>query len=502
MLKNILVVVFGGLILWFVQDYLKDMPTATYIISDAIEIPSSKESHEYAQEVLIVNSGRSVVKTVSIKVPHHVSTYKLTKHSNQIEEKIFSDVNSFELVYPELPSGQKLRVLIRYDGSPIIKSWISISHADGNAQAQEDQSSKINYAWLWLAFTAGMLFSTFGDLRKWKRESFGKWSDGDNLFRNDKPWYASSAEWSEMQFEAIDRSLNRYSYSNIKESSYYQLLNRPKPTLLSAEKWTSLQKNASDLLMARLSKEVTSYSNTEKLIDFFKLEKPEALSTEQWSNFEKSLTEMLKNKLLPAHMNAQQYVNMLDDKNLILNKLPNLVANEIFELAQKYYANYLTSRDTLEFLNDPSATLKTVRFDLLTEDQSKSVKNTILRFARMKEMPSRWELHELELFVSKEKPEWMLEAEFNSICEFVNQTKSLSDKHEALYRQQRELESNKLETEKLKEHVLAQLDLIDKVITNPNAIDNIESYDQTFALGNRKNLEFVASLLKAAPKSV
>lgn len=498
MLKNLFIPVIVGLILWFVQDHWKDTPTATYAVSDAIEIPNAKGNLEYAQEVSVFNSGRSVVKAISVKVPRHISTYKLTKHSNQIQEKSFSDASSFELVYPELPSGQKFRILIRYEGIPIPKSWIPINHADGNAQAKEDQAPKINYAWLWLAFTAGMLTQIIGDVRRWKRESFGKWTNGEKLFRNDKPWFASSAEWSEMQFEAIDRELNRDRYSTIKESTYYLLLNRPKPTLLSSEKWASLQKSASELLMARLSKEVTSYSNIEKLVDLYKLEKPEALSSELWSNFEKSLIETLKSKLLPAHMNAVEYVGILDSKNSMLKKFPNLVANEIYELAQKNYANYLISLDAIEFLNDPTAILKTVRFDHLTEAQSASVKKSVLRFTRMKEMPSSWDLYALDSFVSKGKPEWMPADEFDSICEYVTQVKSLSDKYDEQHRQQSELEFNKLETEKLKKLVLAQLDLIDKVITNPNAIEKIEIYDQTFAPGNRKNLELVASLLKTA----
>jgi len=499
MLKKILITVAAGLILWFVQDHFKEMPTATYIVSDAIEIPSAKGSPEYAQELSIINSGRSVVNAISIKVPRHISTYKLTKHSNQIQEKTFSEANNFELVYPELPSGQKIRLLIRYDAAPIEKSWISISHANGNAEAQENQSPKINYLWIWLAFMVGTLSQATGDIRKWKRESFGKWSDRETLYQNKKPWYATSAEWSEMQFDAIHRAIHRYDFSGIKETSYYQLLNRPKPTLLAEEKWITLQKDASDLLMARLSKEITGFSSTEKLVDFFKLQKPEALSNELWTGFQHSLVAQLKTRLLKPYMHAEEYVSILDVNNSILSKLPEAVVTEIRELAQKYYADCLTSRETLERRSDPSETLKTARLDLLTENQSTSVKNIILRFARMKEMPSGWGLHELELFISKGKPDWMEEKEFYSICEFVTQAKSLSEDRDELHRQQGELKSKQIEAEGLKEHVLAQLDLIDKVITNPSAVERIEDYDVTFAPGNRKNLELVATLLKSAP---
>lgn len=500
MIKNLFVALVAGFILWAFDDFHKDRPTVTYIISDAIEIPGPKGDPEYAQEVLVINSGPSVARAISIKVPHHISTHKLTKHSNQIEENIFSEANSFELVYPELPSEQKIRVLLRYDGDPIEKDWISISHADGNAQAQENEAPDTNYFLIWLAFLFGMLTQIIGDFRKWKREALTKWADKEDVMRNDKPWYASSAEWSEMQFEAINRCLNRYNYSDVKETFCYQLLNHSKPALLPEEKWMLLQKEASDLLMAKFSKEVTWYTRIEKLVDFYKLEKPEALSIELWSNFKKLVIEMLTKQLLPRYSDDyEQLVAILDADNVTLKNLSETDADKIRKTAQELYTNYLSSYETLGRRSDPLTILKEARFDLLTKEQKDRIEEKVLQFARMQKMPSSWDIHTLEKFISKKRPEWMPENEFKSICELVTQSKSLSEKCEVLNSQQAKLASTRLETEKLMNRVLSQLDLIDRIITNPDVIEKIEDYDQTFAPGNKQNLRLIASLLKSAP---
>lgn len=209
MLKSLFVAIVGGLILWFAQNYFRDVPTATYSISSGVEIPNSQGSAESAQEISVVNSGNSAVKLISIKMPFRINSYKLTKHSNLIKEEVVSDANGFELVYPELPQGQKIGLLIRYNGGPIAKSLISISHANGIAQAQENQTSSINITWVWIAYVLGVLTQSFGDIRRMKRESFLKWSDDVNIFRDDIPWFAFSKEWSEMQFEGIRKILEK-----------------------------------------------------------------------------------------------------------------------------------------------------------------------------------------------------------------------------------------------------------------------------------------------------
>lgn len=503
MLKNLIFPIVVGLTIFFVQYYLKDVTTATYTVSDAIEIVGSQGKTEYAQEIAVVNSGHTAVKTISIKVPRHLTSYKLTKHSGLVKkEEFLSDENSSELVYPELPTGQKFRLQVRYDGGPIEKNWISISHADGNAQAQDKQLPAINFLWIWLAYALGLAQYLFMDIKEIKKKSFRRWTTGEHIFRNDKPWFASTGEWSEMQFEAIERALERYNYSTtIDQSSYYQLLNHSKPTLLSEEHWVKLQDQAIGQLKSRLSREVTRYSKVANLVDLFKLKKPKALPLEIWTAFQESLNEQIQINLIPTHINAAGFINILEPNSLILKGLPDPLADKIRNSVQKSYSDYLAEGVGLELMGGPLTALKIARFDLLTADQSESLKKRLLRLARIKAMPNSWDFRTLELFISDGRPEWMPEEEFNSLCEFVSQSKALSDERDALNEKKTNLEITKLEVENIKKRVLVQLDLIDRVLMNPNSIDKLEDYDQTFAPGNRKNLELVASLLKSASES-
>lgn len=510
MLKTILVAVIGGLILFVVQNKLKDIPTATYSVSDAIEIANPKGNSEFAQEIVVNNFGQTLVKNISIKVPQSLTTYKLTKHSNQISERVFKEAGRFELVYPELSPKQQFRLLVRYDGLPMAKDWISISHDDGNAKVQDTQNASINYFWIWLAFFSGTLVSSINEIRRWKRESYSKWAKSEDVYVNKKPWYAFPSEWPEMQFEAIKRHLSEggeYSFSKVQESTYYQLLNRSKPTLLTKENWLTLQSQAVELLMARFSREVTTYANTEKLMDLLKLEKPEALPIEKWSVFESSLKERLVSKLLPANMRSEDYVNILNSNNALLKRLPEEFANEVRDKARSYYSEYLTSRDCIYRATTPYEILKTARLDLLSEQQAKSVRDEILRIVRQSESPTKWTVEQLKYFVSKGKQEWMSEAEFESINTLISQFDSLleerrllSEREQKLQRAEYEVASIKGEAESYRKRVKDQLDFIDKILSDPNSMERVEDYDMTFSKGNWMNLAKVAGLLNTKLK--
>lgn len=507
MLKTIFVAVIGGLILFFVQNELKDVPTATYSVSDAIEIASPKGASEFAQEIVVNNFGQTPVKNISVKVPKSITTFKLTKHSNQIGERVFKEADRFELVYPELPPKQQFRLLARYDGSPMTKDWISISHDDGNAKVQDTQNSSINYFSIWLAFFLGVLVSSINDIRRWKRESYSKWAKSEDVYINKRPWYAFPSEWPEMQFEAIKRHLtegSEFSFSKVEQSSYYQLLNRSKPTLLTDEQWSRLQSQAIELLMARFSREVTKYANTEKLIDLLKLKKPEGLPYEKWIDFEKSLKERLGEKLLPANMRSDDYIDILNSNNVTLKRLPEEFANEIRDRARSFYSEYLTSRNCIYREKSPYDVIKKARLDLLSELQAKSVKEEIIRAARQAESPRSWTIESLRLCISEGKPEWMPEDEFESINILISKFDSLLEEQQLLSKKEYELKQSEGEilsikggAENYRKRVQDQLEFINQLLSDPNSIERVEDYDTTFSKGNWMNLEKVASLLKS-----
>lgn len=492
MLKHLLLPVIVGVILLIAQDRWKDAPTATYTITNPIEIPNQDGNLEFAQEISIFNSGQSVVKDISVKVPKRISTYKLTKHSNQVSEKSFSDSTSFELVYPELPKGQKIRLMVRYEAPAIEGEWISVNHSGGNAQPQEKQAPPVNYVLLWVAFLGGFLSNIILDFRKLRKEWFLRWAGNAKLFLDTKPWFCTTAEWRTLQFDAIDGALERYSYDPIDQKLSYVLLNRNKPVELPEESWSKLQTHATKLLEDGFSREVTAYSSKDKLLDLLKIKKPNALPHHKWLAIQESINEKLKNLFVPEHANATDLIKILE-KNGIPEDIPAALVTTIRERAQNKYFSHLQERVDYQ---DPLETIGSARLDLLTGKQAARLKELAIRTARLKLMPADWSARGLERFLAQGKPEWMSEEEFSDMCDFVSQTNSLADEQSAVREKLATLGAAQTEVDTLKNCITAQLDLIDRVLSNPASIDRFEDYDVTFAPGNRKNLELVASLLK------
>lgn len=501
MLKNLIVLVVGSLLVWFVQDHLKDVPAVTYSVSDGIEIVGSQGKSEYAQEIAVLNSGKKTANAVSVKIPRHINSYKLTKHSSLVTEKAFLEADSFELVYPALPVNQKIRLLVRYEGSPISSDWIAINHADGNAQPQDKQSSKINYLWIWLAFWLGFMSSIIWDIRSFKKNWFRSWTDRNQLFRDDKPWFCSASEWKELQAEAIERALERYSYDPIAQKLSYLVLNRAKPALMADEAWSKLQQQAAKLLKDQLSREITVYASKDKLVDLLEVRKPATVTLETWADIQKSINSRIKSILLPEYIKNDDLIKILEKSSAALKDLPETLAADVRETAQTLYFR-ISMEQCVKGYWSTLQTIDDVRFDLLNSDQQTKLKELSAKVARLRSMPSSWTLHGLQPFVDQGKPDWMLETEFDAVCKLVSEANSLSNDRDAMNKKLSELACASADIDVLKSRVLAQLGLIDKVLTNPSSIDKLEDYDATFAPGNRKSLELVASILISGSPAV
>jgi hypothetical protein len=191
----------------------------------------------------------------------------------------------------------------------------------------------------------------------------------------------------------------------------------------------------------------------------------------------------------------EDYVKILTPNNSLLNSLPEEVANKIRSLAQRYYSEDLTSSVNVAREQTPYKILRTARLDLLSEELATTIKNKITKLTRLQELPSTLNAYNLEIFIAKGRQDWMSEDEYKSICDFVSNSKSLSDEKKALSQSKHEIDAIKDETEKNAEQVKDQLDFIDKLLSNPASIERVEDYDKTFSKGNWRNLSLIASLL-------
>ncbi|MDR3481934.1 MAG: hypothetical protein P4L91_14605 [Burkholderiaceae bacterium] len=496
MWKSLIFPVVVSLIVWFAQDRLKDVPTIAYSISDAIEIVGAQGKTEYAQEISVINSGKSETKAISIRIPHHIASYKLTKHSLLTKESTSSDADTFELDYPELPAGQKIRVLVRYDGYPIEKKWISVSHAAGPAQPLENPSNSINYAAIVFGFWIGLIVTGLSGFRDMQKQLFALSRKKDDLFRDDKPWFGIGANWSDIQFHAIENSLQNYDFGPLDQKFCFILLTRQKPALLSTENWEKLKDQAEKKLVTAFSEEIARYKNNKShLIDLLKINKPEGLPLSSWTEFREAVELQLQSLFFPLFPSNKDFIDILDPRNSSLSELPEKISKEIRNIAQERYVKFLLGK-SLEQPSECETLFETARLDLVTPEQSKRLNDHLNKLVKIFSMPYSFDLYYLRKFIASGKPQHMSDSDFNSICDFVTKIDALSSDKRMLDDRERDVSVAEYEVETIKKHVKKQLEMIDKVLTNPDMIDKIESYDQTFAPGNRKNLELVAALLK------
>lgn len=493
--KGLLLTILLTAAVWFAKSHFENAATLTYSVSDPIEITVAPGRAEYAQEIAVLNQGHVAAESISIKVPHAVSSYQLRKHSNLAKEASIPAANSFELIYPKLPAEQRIVLLVRYDGSPLAKEWISVAHSAGNAQLQEKQVNPISPLTLLGIFWGGFLIAYLLDFRRKRCDSYIRAADEEELFSDTRPWFASPGEWSKIQCDAIERALQRSRAPSLEKNLAYRLLSRQQPEHMRDEHWETLKNLATEILEAEFSRAISRCSNKNKLKDLTKLKKPDDLPWPVWERFQDAIFEQLYLLFLPVHQSEIDYENLLVPSRALLRDIPDAMASELRDAAQTQYFRHLLEQAN-DTWGDPRVVLQNARIDLLTADQASRLGLHVEQLCRMRKMPRSWEVSELKVFAAGGRPDWMPKAEFMAITNLIERFETLAQERELVRRRERKASAELAEADKLKKHVLAQLGIIDRVLMQPEAIDKLEDHDRTFAPGNRKSLECVASLLK------
>jgi len=494
--RGLLLTILITAVIWFAKDHFENTARLSYFVSEPIEIALAPGRIEYAQEISVLNDGRIAAESITVKVPHAVSSYQLRKHSNLVKEAAIPATNSFEMIYPKLPADQRISLVVRYDGSPLAKEWISVAHSAGNAQLIEKQINPVSPLFLLGIFWSGFLIAYLLDVRRRCRDAFVQTADEEDMFSDTMPWFASPGTWSKIQCEAIERALQRSRAPSLEKHLAYRLLNRQAPKRMREEHWEALKTLAAEILEAEFSRAISRCSNKNKLKELTKLKKPEDLPWPIWERFQDSIFERLYALFLPVYKSEIDFENLLVPSRAVLRDIPEAMASDIRDAAQIQYFHHLLEQAS-DTWGDPHVVLQNARLDLLTADQASRLGQHVDQLCRMRKMPRTWDISELRVFVAAGRPEWMPKAEFMAIANLVERFDALTKERELLRRREQKASAEQAEAEKLKKHVLAQLGIIDRVLMQPEAIDKLEDHDRTFAPGNMKSLEYVASLLKS-----
>lgn len=496
MLRNLILTLAVSLVVWFAHVQSADSPELTYFASNPIEVTGALGRAEYAQEISVVNQGRVAAKAVSIKVPRSISSYQLQKHSNLTREASQNGNNSFELLYPELPPDQRIALFVRYDGSPVAREWVAVSHSTGNAKALEKQPEPDSPLLLLAIFWSGFLVFQLLDVRRQHAEKFIRSADDESLWRNDRPWFAPRGKWSGIQREAIVRALQRCASPSLENSLAFQLLNRTKPSLMREAHWEELKTKAVGMVVMDCSRKLIQATGKSPLIDLARLRKPELLPWPDWEKLQEAIHERLYDLLLPVRQNAVDYPSLLEPGRSPLADIPDALATEIRGAAQEFYFRQLLRRST-DTWGEPGAVLQTARLDLLSDEQEERLRQHVAQLGRMRKMPRSWEVAELKVFLAEGRPDWMPEPEYVAIGKLVERIDDLTEEDQFLRRREKRAKADQIEADNLRKKALAQLGLINRVLSSPEAVETLEDYSQILAPGDIKSLERVAWILRS-----
>jgi hypothetical protein len=497
MLKILVASVTILVIAWLASNHLDHAPSLGYQVSDPIEIGNPFGGTEYVQEIAVFNSGRVMAKAVSIKVPQGISSYQLTKHTNLVKEASINNTDRFELLYPELPPDQRISLVVHYGGNPIPRDWITVSNSGGYVQPQGKAPRELSPFHLGFLFLGGFLFSSLLQIRKQHQSEFSRVADDDQLLRNDKPWFVTRDGWPNLQFAAIASRLSVPQASDPGASFAYKILNHEKPQLIRDEQWSEIKTLACDRLVTEFFRVSLQGANVEKLLQWAKLVKPEMLPWHDWQKYQQVVGERLFELLLPRDSGEVDYDKLLAPGAVALHGMPDSLQDQLRSAAQKRYLSQLIVRST-ESSGNPSVILQTAKLSYLNDDQKLCFQNHIEQLARMRSMPRGWDLAELAAFLASGRPEWMVEGEFLAMSKLVKSLENLNDDREILELREQQARNTQMYADKLRKRALAQLGLIDRVLTNPEAVDTLEDYAESLEPAYRKSLERIAWLLRRA----
>ncbi|MCK9417861.1 MAG: hypothetical protein M0R70_00605 [Nitrospirae bacterium] len=515
-----------------------------YALSERIPTKLLEEkTTESIQQLEVFNIGNAEAKQIRVVIAARISSYELRKYSNADTPKEYKTKDALEIVYPNLPPGGNLKLLIKSVGSGVNKGNLDISHSKGKAEeafAKTGIASIISFvtiAWviiIWGSLLFSMRVNAIDSL-----ESSAKYN-ADKILRKKKPFYINSDKWYSIRKTALESKIERDSERRSDKSTSYQILSIDKPDYLNDEEWLSIKGKAINQLSKMLSFESYTAWKPSRIVELLNIPKPLHFPEKEWTEIARDLN--------------QKYIVMVKGDKLFQSieiTLSNLKQNKPDGILDDCWADYLkylrreyNSMLFQELGNEwePMRFIEKCDLDVLNDKE----RNELKKFAYAAEIKEYFKfknLSDAEAILKSQKPAWMTEKDYELLLSQardtvelkVNQKKniilrqllqSILYKHPLLTKKpdeltdeewgaieqidkdvrirsvensdkEKEIAKEKAETVALKEKVVRQLRVIDDVFKDPQSIYKIEEYDNVFAPGNYENLKKIAERLAA-----
>ena len=495
------------------------------------------------QQFDLKNLSRKEVDRIQVKFPPRVTAHEIILNSQGDKVETFTNQDSVEFIYPQLPAQGAFRIILKTPGEGIRRDELSVLHSKGLAQYALASGSSLSSAINWSTLFALLFYVTlvaYG-MRTVFLDSWASRAEynGEDVLRHGKPLYAGRDKWSEIRTKALESVATKAPFydSDIQSQTYYKWLDRDKPTFLSVDEWDKFQTSAIKTLLSRVEALRNQAVSAKEVLDLLKIKRPLQCPPPKWeeahARFEKAFLSI-------------RLSNPYSDFRAMLSELkPDEVSNPVWAESQRTLARRLfqslseesaLSFAPIEYLNRQDLT------PLATEMADKLRKQAYER--ELAKLPSMLRDFEAEAFLKGPRPVWMSDSDYSD-CKAKAERTLQATKEAALNRlvlsnlrlllaglppdskqleqfdpelrmQLKKLDEDlrtakeKLVTEaqtvsrdikdvaEAKQKILKQLEILNRLFSDPASIDRVESYDNPFAPGNLETLKKVSVLLRSS----
>lgn len=535
----------AGLV-WFF--FYREYVDLQYSLSEPLPTKFSVDSGTKAiQQLTIANQGNIPAKDVKIEVNADINRFDIEKNLPTDSFSINDQADVFQAVYEEIAVGSKVKVVFELGSGEILSSDLVVSHSKGVATevlTGDSSAPTLLISLLW-GLPAFYLIIIMLDLRSNIYSSYRSriaFTEPHEFLSKDKPFLLSQNQWIDLREQYLkDYEYSMFlSYRDLESTGLYQYLDSSKPDYLSDSEWETFLNNLRKQFKDAIESLHSHYINSNMLEDLLKLSKPSHFSQREWDSFIESVSNSLVSFRLQLLVPFPTLSNI---ESHVYDKKPEGILSSSWDRFVECAKALFFVKAAEECLSDfqPLSRFDSLNKNLLS-DESRDFLYSLaykVQFNSDQRLDFRG-VHQAEAFLDTEKPSWLthedleslksraelLKSASRSIKEYEYLTKTLEslsegrplgerpdfvrsevweshrDFFQLIVKKVDELKTNQVnvcrelnDVEQLKCKLLKQLDVIDRVLSEPLYIDKIESFDNPFAPGNFENLKKVSNLL-------
>jgi hypothetical protein len=489
--------IIGGILLavatFFIQKtYFTDRPEVVYSLSNEIYTSLlESEDREIIQQLTIKNIGNQGVERIVVTINNHVDKYDLRKYSESDSVRVIATKTKFELIYPSLPPDGQIEILIKNVKKGLTKDLLTVKHNSGLGKEAFEKSSSYSLLTLlpfifWVAITLASAFGLYKD----SFHSDIKYDPVDKILKRPKPLFISSFKWNEFRKEAIGNYFNKdRAYSKLNDLICWQVLSDDKPNHLSADEWAKVLSDATSKFKELFTERIVTRSYLTLSDELFSIEKPKQIGLPDW----KEIVNLINNYYVFYSL-AKQKLTWNDEftaelKREKLNLIESDVDKRYKAIVREIFFSKLVGK--LIRMKRSDGFPQEDEILLLNDDQKKEISEITNGIVDLKRaMQYRKKLREVVNGELKNTDnDLVIKEDWDSLTE-LNQkiSKILKDKAQA--------EEDSVKFRSLRKRVERQLEIIDRIVSNPDYVEKIEDYNDAFNTGNLGNLLKISTALK------